>query len=419
MMLKLKMQIIETYNVESRENSMNFVLGMIGVAAILGLSLLLSNNRKDINYKSIGLMIVSQLIITLFMFKTTVGKAIVDYVTLVFDKLIGFGLAGVQFVFGGLTESDSVFFFNVLLIIIFFSAVIGVLNYIKVLPFIIRIVGAVVSKITMMPKLESFNASAAMVFGQSEVFLAIKDQLPGLSRQRLYTISASAMGSVSASIMGAYLTMLPPQYVLAAIPLNMFSALIIASILMPVKVPKEEDVIHIHVEEEKTSFFEMLSNAILDGAKIAIIVGAMLVGYIALMEFVNYIVMAFGELFGLTITLQEILGFVFAPFALLLGIPMSEVIDAGGIMATKVVLNEFVAMTQFQPMIENFSERTVAVVSTFLISFANFSSIGIIAGSVKALNDKQSKIIASFGLKLLLGATLASLLSAAIVGFFV
>lgn len=397
---------------------MLLLLNLLAIVIILGIPYLFSSNRKMIQYRSIAVMLIAQILITLFMFKTTVGKTIINFISTIFEKLIEFGLEGVGFVFGGITDAPFVFFFNVLLIIIFFSALLGILNYLRILPWTIRIIGSGVSKLTHLPKLESFNASASMVFGQSEVFLAIKDHLEDLNRARLYTISASAMSSVSASIMGSYMTMVPAQYVLAAIPLNMFSGLIIASLLMPNRVDKTEDHIHVKSGERRGNFFEVLSDSILDGAKIAVIVSAMLIGYIALMEMINYIIAIGGSAIGIKTSLQQLLGYLFAPFAILLGIPIGESVQAGAIMGTKLVLNEFVALLQLQEILPTLSERTIGIISTFLISFANFSSIGIIAGSVKALNDKQSKVISEFGFKLLFGSTLASLLSAAMVGLF-
>lgn len=164
-------------------------------------------------------------------------------------------------------------------------------------------------------------------------------------------------------------------------------------------------------EEEKQSFFEVLGEYILDGFKVAVVVAAMLIGFVAIIALVNGI---FNAVFG--ISFQGILGYVFAPFAFLVGIPWNEAVNAGSIMATKMVSNEFVAMTSLTQNGFHFSGRTTAIVSVFLVSFANFSSIGIIAGAVKGLNEKQGNVVARFGLKLLYGATLVSFLSAAIVG---
>ncbi len=261
-----------------------------------------------------------------------------------------------------------------------------------------------------MGRLESYNAVASAILGQSEVFISLKKELGLLNQQRLYTLCASAMSTVSMSIVGAYMTMLKPEYVVTALVLNLFGGFIIASIINPYEVAKEEDMLRVE-EEEKQSFFEVLGEYILDGFKVAVVVAAMLIGFVAIIALINGI---FNAVFG--ISFQGILGYVFAPFAFLVGIPWNEAVNAGSIMATKMVSNEFVAMTSLTQNGFHFSGRTTAIVSVFLVSFANFSSIGIIAGAVKGLNEKQGNVVARFGLKLLYGATLVSFLSAAIVG---
>lgn len=269
-------------------------------------------------------------------------------------------------------------------------------------------IGWVLSKVNGMGQLESYNAVASLMVGQSEVFITLKRQLGLLSKQRLYTLCASAMSTVSMAIVGAYMTMLEPKYVVTALVLNLFGGFIIASIMNPYDIDPKEDILEI--EHEKQSFFEMLGEYILDGFKVAIIVGAMLIGFIALMAGFNSV---FELLFG--VTFQTILGYIFAPVAFIMGIPSSEAVSAGSIMATKLVTNEFVAMLDLSGGDYHFSERTMGILSVFLVSFANFSSIGIIVGAVKSLNEKQGNVVARFGLKLLFGATLVSVLSGIIV----
>ena len=220
------------------------------------------------------------------------------------------------------------------------------------------------------------------------------------------------MSTVSMSIVGAYMTMIEPRYVVTAIVINLFGGFIIASIINPYTVTEEEDLLV--VQEEKQSFFEMLGEYIMDGFKVAIIVAAMLIGFVALMAGINTL---FDMIFG--ITFQAIIGYIFAPFAILMGIPVSESVTAGGIMATKLVTNEFVAMLSLNDLASNLSERSIGIISVFLVSFANFSSIGIISGAVKGLHEKQGNVVARFGLKLLYGATLVSVLSAVIVSFII
>ncbi|ASK60928.1 NupC/NupG family nucleoside CNT transporter [Virgibacillus phasianinus] len=393
---------------------MDILLGILAIIVVLGIAFLMSNDKKNINYRGIIVMLVAQMLITLFMFKTEIGQAIIKGISAGFNKLIEFGTVGINFIVGGVAVKDggSIFFFDVLLLIIFFATILSVLTYLRILPPIIKYVGGFISKITGVPKVESFNAVNSIFFGQSEALLAIKSQFQHLDKNRLYIVSASAMGSVSASIVGAYLQILPEQYVLIALPLNMFSALMISSVIAPVRVPKEED--HVDIKDVTTdrSIFEAMGNGALDGGKIALIVAAMLVAFIASLELVNWIISFSG------LTLQEILGYILSPIGLLMGIAPDEVIRAGGVMGTKIVTNEFVAMLEFQKILGGMSEKTIGIVSVFLTSFANFSSIGIIAGTVQAIDSKKAIQVSGFGMKLLIGATLASILSATVVGLF-
>lgn len=219
------------------------------------------------------------------------------------------------------------------------------------------------------------------------------------------------MSTVSLAIVGAYITMLEPKYIVTALVLNLFSGFIIASIINPYEVDPEHDLLEIDTKN-KQSFFEMLGEYILDGFKVAIIVGAMLIGFIGLMAAFNGV---FDLVFG--ISFQQILGYIFAPLAFLMGVPFTEAVQAGSIMATKMLTNEFVAMSELTKI--TFSDRTLGILSVFLVSFANFSSIGIIVGAVKGLNEKQGNVVARFGLKLLYGATLVSMLSAIIVSLII
>ena len=392
-------------------HTMNYIISIVGLVVVLGLAWIASSNRKEVKIRPIIQMIILQLILTFILLNTKFGLIIIEGIAAVFTKLLDFAAEGINFVFAGIAnEGQAPFFLTALLPIVFISALIGILQYIKVLPFIMKWLGWAISKVNGMGKLESYNGVASAIVGQSEVFITVKKQLGQLSSQRLYTLSASAMSTVSMSIVGAYMTMVEPRYVVTAIVVNLFGGFIIASIINPYTVSEEEDILV--VQEEKQSFFEMLGEYIMDGFKVAIIVAAMLIGFVALMAGVNTIfVMVLG------ISFQEIIGYIFAPFAILMGIPVSESVTAGGIMATKLVTNEFVAMLSLNDLASNLSERTIGIISVFLVSFANFSSIGIISGAVKGLHEKQGNVVARMGLKLLYGATLVSVLTAIIVSF--
>lgn len=394
---------------------MEIVMGLLAVVIILGLSWLLSNDKRNVNYKGVGIMLVLQVLITWFMFATTLGQTIISAISAGFNQLIRFGQEGIGFVVGGFEiQEGGVFFINVLLLIVFFATLLSMLTYLKILPILIKWVGALVSKVTGLPKIESFNAVNSIFFGQSEALIAIRSQFHHLTKNRLYIVSASAMSSVSASIIASYIQMLPPQYILVALPLNMFSGLIIGSVIAPVHVEKEDDKVDITDVSTDRSIFEAMSNGALEGGKIALIVAANLIAFIAVLELINAII----QFVFAGVTLQQILGYILAPLALLIGIPASEVLEAGAVMGTKIVTNEFVAMLQLQPLQDTLSKKTVGVITVFLTSFANFSSIGIIAGTVKGIDSEKASVVSGFGLKLLVGSILASFLSAAIAGLF-
>ncbi len=393
------------------ETALKFLLFIAALLVILFLAYIVSNGKKKIKVKPVVTMIVLQLVFAFILLNTEFGLIVIKGVSNVFDHLLAYAKEGIDFVFGGM-ENDgmSTFFLNVLLPIVFISALIGIFQYLRILPFIVRWLGALLSKVNGLGKLESFNGVASAIFGQSEVFISVKKQLPHIPKHRLYTMCTSAMSTVSASILGAYMTMIEPKYVITALVLNLFGGFIIANIINPYEVSPEEDIIE-NVNERKQSFFEMLGEYIMDGFKVAVIVGAMLIGFVALIGMVNSI---FEGAVG--ISFQTALGYVFAPFAFIVGVPASEVVQAGTIMATKLLTNEFVAMMDLAEITSSLSSRTVGIISVFLVSFANFSSIGIISGAVKGLNEEQGNTVAKFGLKLLYGATLVSLLTAAVTG---
>ncbi|OFD66761.1 pyrimidine nucleoside transporter NupC [Bacillus mycoides] len=392
---------------------MKFITFFVGLIVVFFLAYIASNNKKHIKFKPIFIMLIIQVILTYLLLNTEVGLILITIISNLFTRLLEYAASGINFVFGGLANKGEMpFFLNVLLPIVFISVLIGILQHFKILPFFIRWIGFFLSKINGLGKLESYNAIASAIVGQSEVFITVKKQLAQIPKHRLYTLCASAMSTVSMSIVGAYMTMIEPKYVVTALVLNLFSGFIIVLIINPYDVNDDEDILEI--KGDKQSFFEMLGEYILDGFRVAIVVGAMLIGFVALMSCINDLfLIIFLIIFG--ITFQQLIGYVFAPIAFLIGVPSSEIVTAGSIMATKLVTNEFVAMMDLSKISSTLSIRTVGIISVFLVSFANFSSIGIISGAVKGLNEEQGNVVARFGLKLLYGATLVSILSAIIV----
>lgn len=402
---------------------MSIVMGIVGILFTIFLAWIASSNRRLAfkHWKNILILLVLQLLAAFLFLSTTGGQTAILWLAQAFDKLLGFAREGGIFVFGDLMttaegEPVNVFLFNVLVPIIFISAIIGILSFTRVLPFVIKGIGFLLTKITGMPYIESYNGAASMMLGQSEVFVSLKNQLPKMTTQRLYTLSAQAMSSISLSIVGAFFTMLDPQFVIIAIILNLFGVYIIVHIINPYEEEIVDGDIEISTNPEKgKSFFQVLGDYIIDGGKIVLVVGAMLIGFIALIGLLNNLFLLIP---GSSLTFQDILGYIFMPIAFMMGIPWAEAQTAGALMATKLITNEFVAILEFIPLAETLSEKTQAMLSVFLISFANFGSIGIIAGSVKGLHGESGDKVAKFGLKLVYGATLVSILSSVIIGFF-
>ncbi|KYQ98728.1 nucleoside permease [Serratia plymuthica] len=384
---------------------------IFALVVIIALALLVSNDRKRIRLRYIIQLLVIEGALAYFFLHSESGLSAIRHVAGFFETLLTYAAQGSDFVFGGMSKDGLAFIFlGVLCPIIFISALIGILQHFRILPLIIRLVGTLLSKVNGMGKLESFNAVSTLVLGQSENFIAYKGIIGDISPRRMYTMAATAMSTVSMSIVGAYMSMIDAQYVVAALILNMFSTFIILSIINPYQLDDEPE-LKLNKLHEDQSFFEMLGEYILAGFKIAMIIAAMLIGFIALISAVNAL---FSAVFG--ISFQQILGYVFYPLAWLIGIPAQDALRAGSIMATKLVANEFVAMIELKKIAAELSPRGLGILSVFLVSFANFASIGIVAGAIKGLNERQGNVVSRFGLKLVYGSTLVSLLSAAIAG---
>lgn len=392
---------------------MSMVLGFICILLVMAIGYIFSNDKKGIHYKSIGIMLVLQFLTGWFVLGTELGIKILDSLNSVFSSLITSANSGVQFVFGGLAMGENAtFFFSVLLNLVFFGALFELLNYLKILPFITKWIGKIVGKVTGTPQIETFQAINNIFFGQSDSLLAIRSQFKYLNGNRLFTVCVSAMASVSASIIGAYIQMIPYEYVFVALPLNVFSGLILASLVTPVNIPKEEDVIDIENASECKSLLDAIGNGATTGFQTAVIVGVMLMAYLGLIHFINTILSAVAN--GLT--LETVLGWIFAPIAFIMGVPTSDIVSVGGIMGEKIIANEFVAMAHLKRILETLQPKSIAIISTFLISFANLSSIGMVLGTLKVFDEKKAEFMTKNAGKLLLVSTLASVITACVVG---
>jgi purine nucleoside transport protein len=351
------------------------------------------------------------------MLSTKIGAWVINLIASFFTWLIECANEGISFVFPSLMANEQVdFFFSALMPIIFIITFFDVLSYFGILTWIIDKVGWLISKVSGLPKLESFFSIQMMFLGNTEALAVIRLQLSAIKDQRLLTFGIMSMSSISGSIIGAYLSMVPATYVFVAIPLNCLNALLIANMLNPVDVSKEEDVVYVPSKEERKDFFSTISNSMLVGAKMVFVIMAMVIGYVALTASVNGIFGFFVD--GLTI--QKIFSVIFSPFAFLLGLTGHDAMYVAQLMGIKLATNEFVALLDLKDKVSTLPPHTVAVAVTYLTSFANFSTVGMIYGTFNSiLNDEKSNIIGRNVWKLLVSGMAVSLLSAMVVGLFV
>ncbi|KAA6447376.1 nucleoside transporter C-terminal domain-containing protein [Bacillus swezeyi] len=396
---------------------MFFLINILGIFIVMAVIFLCSPQKRTVKWRPILSLFAVELLVTWFMLGTKIGGAVINLIASFFSWLIGCASEGIAFAFPSVMSNETVdFFFSALLPIIFVVTFFDILAYFGILTWLIDKIGWVISKVSRLPKLESFFSIQMMFLGNTEALAVIRQQLAVLKENRLLTFGIMSMSSISGSIIGSYLTMVPATYVFTAIPLNCLNALILASILNPVEVKKEEDIIYVPPKEEQKDFFSTISNSMLVGMNMVIVILAMVIGYVALTSCVNGMLGLIMD--GLTI--QKIFSYIFSPFAFLLGLPVHDAMYVAQLMGMKLATNEFVAMMDLKTQLDSISPHTAAVATTFLTSFANFSTIGMIYGTYNSLfNGEKSAIIGKNVWKLLVSGMAVSLLSAGIVGLFV
>ncbi len=392
-------------------------MNAIGLLVVLGLVYLCSPHKRKVKWKFIMVLLGVEFLITWFMLSTKIGIWIINQIASFFTWLISCANEGISFVFPSAMANEQIdFFFSALMPIIFIVTFFDILMYFGILTWIIDKVGWVIAKVSGLPKLESFFSIQMMFLGNTEALAVLRQQLSVLSQQRLLTFGIMSMSSISGSIIGAYLSMVPATFVFAAIPLNCLNALLIANMLNPVDVSKEDDIVYVPNKEQRSDFFSTISNSMIVGMKMVIVIAAMVIGYVALTAGLNGILGFFME--GLTI--QKIFSFVFSPFAYLLGLSGHDAMYVAQLMGIKLATNEFVAMLDLKNSLHSLAPHTVAVAVTFLTSFANFSTVGMVYGTINSVVDeKKANIIGKNVWKLLVSGMAVSLLSAMVVGLFI
>jgi CNT family concentrative nucleoside transporter len=427
----------------------DILFGILGLIVLLSIAFLFSNNKKSIKWQQIGTGIGLQLVFAVFVILTPWGSMFFDAIGQFFVKIISFTNEGAKFVFGALAiQSDFqkafssdyknlgfIFAFQVLPTIIFFSSLMTVLYHLGIMQKIVQGMAWVMAKAMKVSGAESISVAANVFIGQTEAPLVVRPYVEGMTKSELLTLMIGGMATIAGGVLAAYVGLLggtDPQmqlfyakHLLSASIMAAPATMVIAKILIP---EREESLtmgqVKVAIEKTNSNVIEAAATGAADGLKLALNVAGMLLAFIALIAMINWILEGvFTELLGFTvngnpITLELLLGYLLSPIAWIIGVPWEDAINVGSLIGQKVVLNEFIAYLNLSQLIPTgvLSEKAIIVSTYALCGFANFSSIAIQIGGIGGIAPTRRSDLAKFGLKAVLGGSLATFMTATIAG---
>ncbi|MDF9387674.1 NupC/NupG family nucleoside CNT transporter [Vibrio sp. 1151_11] len=393
---------------------------LLGVVAILFTAWLLSTNRKNIQLRTVSLAFLLQVGFALLVLYVPMGKEVLNSVTGAVSNLINYGQEGIGFLFGGLANGSVGFVFaiNVLGIIIFFSALISGLYHIGLMPKVINLIGGGLQKLLGTGRAESLSATANIFVGMIEAPLVVKPYLKHMSDSQFFAVMTCGLASVAGGTLVGYASLgVNLNYLIAAAFMSAPAGLLMAKILLPETEAQSQQVANEEVEIPKaTNVVEAVADGAMSGLRIAVAVGATLLAFISVIALLNGLLGWVGGLFGLTLSFELILGYLFAPVAWLVGIPWSEAMTAGSLIGNKIVVNEFVAFIQLMDVKDSLSEHSQAIVTFALCGFANVSTMAVLIGGLGSLVPERRSFISQYGFRAISAGVLANLMSAALAG---
>lgn len=426
----------------------SFTRGVVGMITLLFIAYLFSSNRRAINWKTIGIGLALQLSIAIGILKVGFIQDAFDFAGSIFVLILDFTRAGSQFLLGNLVDTNSIgyiFAFQVLPTIIFFSALTSLLFYLGVIQVIVRGMAWALSKLLNISGAESLSVTGNIFLGQTEAPLMIKAYLAKMTRSEILLVMIGGMATVAGGVMAAYIQYLggdDPQmrllfarHLLAASVMAAPGAIVVSKMLCPQTEQFSNDS-HVSMENVGSNVLDAIANGTTEGLKLAANVAAMLLVFVAFIAMINYFFNWVGYQTHLNniiasntpyngLSLEMILGTVFSPVMWLAGIAKEDVMLMGQLLGIKLSSSEFVAYTQLATLKDMTSaphlmyNKSIIMATYMLCGFANFASIGIQIGGIGALAPNQRKTLSQFGLKAVLGGTLASLLSATIAGMII
>ncbi len=435
--------------IESQGFSINSLWrGMLGMTVLLLISYLLSSNRKAINWKTVGAGLSAQLLLAFGVLRVPLIQNIFEFVGSIFVLILDFTMAGSEFLLGGLMSVESygfIFLFQVLPTIIFFSALTSVLFYLGVIQIVVKGMAWVLTKLMGISGPESLSVAGNIFLGQTEAPLMIKAYLEKMTRSEILLVMIGGMATVAGGVLAAYIGFLGgddpvlrlqfAKHLLAASVMAAPGAIVVSKILYPQQAKVNTDV-QVSSDKIGSNILDAIANGTTEGLKLAANVGAMLLVFIAFIAMINYVLGRIGDWTTFnailaentpyaTFSLEAILGFVFAPLMWLIGIAKEDMMLMGQLLGIKLAASEFVGYIQLAELKNaastiHFTYNKSIIMATYMLcGFANFASIGIQIGGIGSLAPGQRKTLSEFGLKAVIGGTLASLLSATIAGMII
>ena len=391
---------------------MTVLLNLLGIVLIFAICVLLSWNRKAIKWKNIAVMLGAEFIIAFIIVKVPLGQKIVTLLSDGITAVVNCGNEGLSFVFGDLM-GPNVYVFAVQSLgnIIFVSALVSALFYLGVIGFVVKWIGKAVGLVTGTTEVETFVAVANMFLGQTESPVLVAKYLPKLTESEIMVVLISGMGSMSASILGGYAALgIPMSNLLIASALVPIGSIMVSKVIYP-QTEEVEQVSEVKMDNHgnNSNVIDALSDGCNTGIQMVIAISASLVGFIGLMGVVNLVLGFVG------LSLDQIFGYVFAPFGFLFGFSGSDIMTAGTLLGQKLILNEFVAFGNLVPMLESLDPTTALVTTISLCGFANISSMGICIGGIGVLCPEKRGVLSKLILKATLGGVFVSINSALLV----